>query len=217
MQQFERLKVIRNHYKLTQDEFARGLEIKQGSYSDIERGRIDNISTSILTKIAFYYNININWLLTGEGEMLKGEMKKNEKITTNKNSIPMISLNTIAGYHDLDHDDMLAQCEQYAIPDFSEKGAEFVIRVSGNSMCPKYCNGDIVACRIVKDIVFLQWGKPYVIDSSQGIMIKRVYEEKDNPNCIRCYSDNKEFYPEFVIPKSDIRSLSIVVGLIRVE
>lgn len=71
MQSFDRLKVIRKHLKLSQIEFANSLGIKQGSYSDIERGRTGNISSYLLKIIESNYNINIDWLLTGEGSMLK--------------------------------------------------------------------------------------------------------------------------------------------------
>jgi len=59
-------------------------------------------------------------------------------------------------------------------------------------------------------------GEIYVIDSSQGVLIKRVYEHSD-PQMIELVSDNKEKYPPFAIPKADIRSLSIVLGVVRME
>lgn len=47
-------------------------------------------------------------------------------------------------------------------------------------------------------------------------MIKRIYESENN-ELVKCFSDNKEYYSAFDIPKSDIKSLSLVVGLIRAE
>lgn len=91
-----------------------------------------------------------------------------------------------------------------------------MIRVSGSSMYPKYSNGDILACRRVHDILFFQWGKVYVIDSSQGALVKRVFKDESQDN-ILLVSDNMEKYPPFSFPKSDIRSLSIVLGVIRLE
>lgn len=63
----------------------------------------------------------------------------------------------------------------------------------------------------------IQWGKVYVVDSSQGSLVKRLFEDKENQENLICVSDNKENYPPFSIPKSDIRSLSIVIGVIRLE
>ena len=107
-------------------------------------------------------------------------------------------------------------CEQYVIPEFEQRGAEFIIRVSGSSMYPKYSNGDLLGCKKIKDILFFQWGKIYVLDTSQGTLVKRVYEH-ENDDFVMLVSDNKTVYPPFPMPKSDIRSLSIVVGVIRLE
>jgi phage repressor protein C with HTH and peptisase S24 domain len=84
-------------------------------------------------------------------------------------------------------------------------------------MYPKYSNGDILACKKVHEVLFFQWGRVYVVDSSQGALVKRIFEDKDNPDNILLVSENKEHYPPFSIPKSDIRSLSIVLGVIRME
>ena len=111
---------------------------------------------------------------------------------------------------------MVEDCEHYVIPEFDRRGAEFIIRVSGSSMYPKYSNGDLLGCKKIEDILFFQWGKIYVLDTSQGALVKRVYPHDDDA-FITLVSDNKKVYPPFPIPKSDIRSLSIVVGVVRLE
>ena len=131
--------------------------------------------------------------------------------------VPLIPIDAIAG---IPAGESIAvrfiDCAQYIIPEFANLNVEYMIRVSGSSMYPKYSNGDVLACRRVHDILFFQWGKIYVIDSSQGPLVKRVFQDED-PDRILLVSDNKEHYPPFSIPKSDIRSLSIVLGVIRLE
>ena len=131
--------------------------------------------------------------------------------------VPLIPIDAIAG---IPAGESIAvrfiDCAQYTIPEFANLNVEYMIRVSGSSMYPKYSNGDVLACRRVHDILFFQWGKIYVIDSSQGPLVKRVFQDED-PDRILLVSDNKEHYPPFSIPKSDIRSLSIVLGVIRLE
>lgn len=95
-------------------------------------------------------------------------------------------------------------------------GAEYLIRVSGSSMYPKYSSGDILACKKIHEITFFQWGKIYVINSAQGAMVKRLFECTTNTDNIICKSDNEK-YPPFELPKSEIRSLSIVIGVVRLE
>ena len=67
--QRERLKAIRSYFDLNQGNFAKSIGLKQGSYSDIERGRT-GLSINLLENLVKNYNINANWLLTGKGKML---------------------------------------------------------------------------------------------------------------------------------------------------
>jgi len=139
--------------------------------------------------------------------------------------LPLIPFEFIAGFGEDGGGIKLGECERYKIPEFINIGAQFLVRVGGSSMYPKYSSGDILACRKIKDdeITFFQWGRIYVIDSSQGQLIKRVCEHDDEDR-IWLMSDNKELlsngkekYAPYSIRKDEIRSLSIVVGAVRME
>ena len=167
--------------------------------------------------IAAFPDLSVDWLITGEGPMLRSDLPTAHPSTDPGVGIPLIPIEAVAG---LPTDDPVGtrfiDCAHYIIPEFANLNVEYMIRVSGSSMYPKYSNGDILACRRVHDVLFFQWGKIYVIDSSQGALVKRVFQDED-PDRILLVSDNRENYPPFSIPKSDIRSLSIVVGVIRLE
>ncbi len=68
MSENERLKEIRKSLDLTQREFSETLDIKQGSYSDVERGKA-GISAVLLKNLIRRFRINPLWLCEGEGEM----------------------------------------------------------------------------------------------------------------------------------------------------
>ncbi|WP_233246994.1 LexA family transcriptional regulator [Prevotella sp. oral taxon 376] len=197
------------------------------------------LSSSSIEKILLAYDdINPDWLLTGRGPMLKTKGTPNASPTgdeslsspkdTNKvlnkqekearkspKGIPLIPLEAVAGFPAADSEGVyLEDCERYTIPEFEAKGANFLIRVSGDSMFPLYNNGDIIACRKISDILFFQWGSIYVLDTSQGALVKRVEEAEDDAESILCISENPRFKP-FHLPKSDIRSLSTIIGLVR--
>ena len=108
-----------------------------------------------------------------------------------------------------------SDCQWVELPDILDFGADFLIRANGDSMSPTYCSGDILACKSIRELNFFQWGKVYVIDSSQGVMVKRL-EQSDDDESILCVSDNPRFRP-FSLRKDEIRSISLVVGLIRAE
>lgn len=190
---------------------------------NVANGYVNSISKSIgIDKIGIilekYPNLSLEWLLTGKGEMLKDKIPDKQKEDITYTTLPLIPIDAIAGVPAGDFSGVrFEDCEQYRIPDFESKGAEFLIRVNGSSMYPKYSNGDILACKKIDQILFIQWGKVYVVDSSQGSLVKRLFEDKENKDNLICVSDNKENYPPFSIPKSDIRSLSIVIGVIRLE
>lgn len=86
---------------------------------------------------------------------------------------------------------------------------DMTMDVKGDSMVPKYENGDIVAIRKVVDVI--EWGNVYVLDTADGVVIKRLYNDGDK---FRCVSYNKE-YDDFTVEKSNVYGVYKVVGLIR--
>lgn len=67
----ERLKYIRKELlKLTQNEFGNKIGIKGSTISDIEKGR-RVLTKRNLKSICENFNINMDWLLTGNGDILK--------------------------------------------------------------------------------------------------------------------------------------------------
>ena len=64
----ERIKLVRTSAHLTQKEFAERLRIKQNTVASYEMGRI-GISDNVLFSICREFNINENWLRTGDGKM----------------------------------------------------------------------------------------------------------------------------------------------------
>lgn len=148
--------------------------------------------------------ISVEWLVTGEGEMLDtgGDVK---------DTCPRVPYTAAAGtLTDAVEGITAEQCER--TPRVSNFPAyDFTIVIRGDSMEPEYHSGDEVACRRIDSTSFIQWGKTHVLDTAQGIVMKRVYEDGDK---IRCVSYNNA-YPDFSIAKSEIYSMNLVVGLLR--
>ena len=162
------------------------------------------------------------WLYFGEGRMLVADAEKSllakEDAPAYEKTLPLIPYDAFAGLPAVDNIGIaFKDCEQYYIPDFISRGADFLIRVSGDSMVPQYLNGDLLACTLIKDVLFFQWGKIYVIDTSQGVLVKRIMRIEGDDEHVLLVSENKDKYEPFNFPTSDIRSLAIVVGLIRAE
>ena len=161
-------------------------------------------------------------LYFGEGRMLVADAEKSllakEDAPAYEKTLPLIPYDAFAGLPAVDNIGIaFKDCEQYYIHDFISRGADFLIRVSGDSMVPQYLNGDLLACTLIKDVLFFQWGKIYVIDTSQGVLVKRIMRIEGDDEHVLLVSENKDKYEPFKFPTSDIRSLAIVVGLIRAE
>ena len=153
------------------------------------------------------------WLLTGEGPMLKVNPLNNQDTgpTPTKSGIPLIPAKAMAGFFTgevvINKDD----CERIDIPGVK---ADFVIPVSGDSMTPLYLSGDMVICQFVNlSDMFFQWGKVYVINTDQGVLIKKV-RPGNSGNFIRLISENPDYDP-IDLPLSDIYQIALVKGLVR--
>ena len=170
-------------------------------------GKLENVLNA-------YPELNRNWLLYGEGLMTNpGDLTPVITDTPGNGGIPLIPIEAFAGYGSPAFDDMRVE-DYYQVAEF--KQADFLIRVKGNSMYPKYSSGDIVACKIVKETLFFQWNKIYAIYTrSQGVMVKRV-KKSTLEGYILLVSDNEKYEP-FDVPLNDIEAIALVIGTIRVE
>lgn len=153
--------------------------------------------------------ISIEWLMTGEGDMIVS--RDSPELCSEEETRPRIPMSvaagTLCGFAESvkAHDCELVPVVK-AFPEY-----DYTIIVKGDSMEPKFEGGDEIAIRRVAGII--EWGKPYVLDTADGAVLKRLYDEGDK---FRCVSFNKE-YPDFEVLKSDVFGVYKVVGLIRIE
>lgn len=205
----ERLIAFIKEKGLSQSRFEKSVGLSNGFVNNISKG----IGADKLQKILCVYpDLNSIWLLTGEGEMLKKDSEKPSHLgDLKKNTRPRIPYDAAAGTLTETIEGVTEyQCEEVPVISAFPR-YDFTIRVVGRSMEPEYFAGDEVACLRVNEKRFLQWGRVHVLDTTQGVIIKRIYDAGD---CIVCRSYNPEF-PDFSIPKEDIRSYNLVVGSLR--
>lgn len=89
MTENQRLKMIQKKLSFnSQADFAKALGIKQGSLSDIYREKKGvGVSDSIKMKLEKEYSINIDWIETGEGEIIKNMNIDNSNIKSTNSII----------------------------------------------------------------------------------------------------------------------------------
>lgn len=175
-------------------------------------------STAIANILSIAPDVNIEWLITGNGDILRSDADAQMRVATAEltsvGGIPLIPIEAMAGVLSGNSTQIMErECEHYNIPMF--KGAEFLIRISGDSMQPKYYSGDIVACKRLPLNTFFQWNRVYVVDSEQGVIIKRVRRGSDDRHIV-FVSDNSVYEP-FELSLDKIYSIALVVGVVRAE
>ena len=197
----------RARYDMGQTRFEDYCGLAHGTISAIKAA---GPSASAVTKISTACpDLDLNWLFTGLGKMLK----TSDQPKPTAHSLPLIPAEAFAGPGLPSYEDERIE-DFYTVSEF--KNSDFLIRVKGDSMVPKYNGGDIVACKKVKDIFFLQWNRAYVIlTRSQGIMIKRV-QPSEKEGYIKCVSDNERYAP-FDVPTEDIVQMALVNGAITLD
>lgn len=79
----ERIKQIREELKCTQEEFANTLGVSQKTVSQWEQDR-NKPQIDVLRVLRDQYNINLNWLLTGRGNMFLTPEEKQHPIPFNQ-------------------------------------------------------------------------------------------------------------------------------------
>lgn len=216
------------------------IEVSNGYFSKQKQSN-GAISSNIIEKIVSYYtDLDANWFLTGKGEKIKRnvkdsydngstkkstnfstETKHKEKLVHSLNEpsthygIPLIPIDAMAGFGTGGVQVMDYDTQKYVVPEFTELNVDFMIRVKGSSMYPKYNSGDLVACKkLVLSDIFFQWNKVYVLDTDQGALIKRI--KKGSEDNLLIVSDNPAYEP-YELHLSKIHAIAIVLGVIRLE
>lgn len=200
-----KLKELRADKKLTQKEMAQILECGQPNIVAIEKEGKD------LTE----YQLDILKELYGVDYVNSFNIKEervNEK--SREETRPRIPLNAAAGSISVALDGITNE-DSEQLPFVSAfSNYNYTILVKGDSMEPEFMSGDELACLQLTNgkARFIQWGRYHVLDTAQGVVVKRIY---DNGEYILCKSENKELYPDFQILKEDIYNIGLVIGMLR--
>lgn len=183
-------------------EMADFLGYKGPYFSGVINGR-ERLTDSFLNNIEKKLGISSEWVATGEGSMyLKAQPATEERGWM----VPLIPLYAHAGSltnfaPSADDDD----CVEYLPSPIRD--AEYAITVTGDSMAPDFPNGTIVLIKKIEDKAFIEWGKAYVIDTCNGIVIK-ILAPSDKEGYVQCRSINPApAYAPFNISKSDIYAI----------
>lgn len=86
---------------------------------------------------------------------------------------------------------LLQNCEAVVSP---IENVDFAITVYGDSMAPEYPSGSRILIKKINPDLFIDWGKVYVLDTPNGVIVKEVHAS-DREGCVSCHSINPD--PKF--------------------
>lgn len=161
--------------------------------------------------LRIYPELSPAWLLTGRGEMLLQPDNPNDETSQTSETRPRIPFTAAAGALSIatgaaDEGD----CERFPVI-HTFPSYDFTIIIEGDSMAPDYLSGDELACAFLNSPADIQWGKPYILDTADGVVFKRIYDGGDS---IMCTSINPAG-PSFIVSKQELLHIASVVGYIR--
>lgn len=198
-------------------QYLQYLEIGQNKFEaqvGLSRGYINKLRHApkpdkLAQILAAFPELNRTWLLSGEGDMLN-----TADADPAPNTVPLIPAHAIGGRPvGFDIDGITAaDCQRVLSP---EPAADIAIDIAGHSMTPDYPAGCRVYARREDGTRPIRYGETYILDTPDGILLKRIYPHAADPALLRLVSINPE-YPPYDYPRADIRALYRVLSrLIR--
>lgn len=136
-----RLRFCREQNNKTLEEIGTLLGVHKSTVSRWESGETDKISLATISALANYYNVSEAWL---SGKNVEMDTRRNNPI-----KIPV--LGTVRAGYPVEAVENILDYEEIS-EEMSRCGDHFALRVNGDSMEPKFSDGDVVIVRKQEDV-----------------------------------------------------------------
>ena len=193
---------------LTMKAFEQRCDLSTGYVTSMRKGYGSEKLNNVLTA---FPELNREWLLYGEGDMLSSTSSaqpqpsvKNERVADDEAyKVPLVPISALAGsLNDFSLSVKRDDCETVISP---IKDIDMAIKISGDSMEPEYPSDSQVFVKKINERAFLEWGRVYVLNTCNGIVIKRLMPTAD-PNTVLCESINPK-YPPFEVNLENVNGV----------
>lgn len=218
----ERVRLMRKQLNMTQEQMAQRLGIGKAALSMIETGkaRLSARNKNILVQD---FNVNPDWMETGEGKMFNAEPDLTAfNLRTDRSlplqSVPLYSIEGTAGLVPLFNQQQQFEPINYInIPNLPKcDGAIYVV---GDSMYPLLKSGDIILYKQLNDVRDVFWGDMYLlsidIDGEEYITVKYV-QKSEHEGHIRLVSQNQH-HADKEVEINRVRAVALVKASIRMH
>ena len=217
-----RLRLIRKQLEMTQDQLAQRLGVGKAALSMIETGKA-GLSTRNRNILVQDFNVNPEWIETGNGKMFNAEPDLTAYLHRTDNSlplqsVPLYSIEGTAGLVPLFAEQSTAKPVNYIhIPNLPKcDGAIYVV---GDSMYPLLKSGDIVLYKQLNRVEDVFWGDMYLlsidIDGEEYITVKYV-QKSEHEGFVKLVSQNQH-HADKEVEISRIRAIALIKASVRMH
>lgn len=223
----ERIAMIISQFCESKADFARKIGERPQTVSNwVSRGAGKNVLNKIL---GYFPEVNVNWLLTGEGEMTNqspSSVQTNAHVVENLNymNVPVVHIKGrcgyLAGYEDREYIGSLPTMP--VIVDRTYHGKYMIFEAEGDSMDDgtrnSICDGDKLLCREVRRDLWLpklhinDWYF-VIVHRTEGIAIKQITNQDEKGN-ITCHSLN-EMFNDYTVNLDDVLEIYNVIKVVE--
>lgn len=227
----ERIEQIIEYLKISVRSFEQQIGASNGLIRKAISNKSDIQSKWISRIVENYPQFNIEWLITGNGDMLKNESqaRKIYTITPQESitqesvqsyisdkiiSIPIVDVSAAAGhgFFNSDHPEALGELKFPVSMLKNHSGNYYCGRVNGESMAPTLLNQDFIIFRL---LTFDEWeylkddNVYFIVDRAGTSYVKRIKNRFHEDGTILCMSDNvdKANFRDFPVYGEDIANI----------
>lgn len=202
----EYIKTFRENHNISMEKFADMSGLSKSYVGVLERGKNYKTgepitpSVSIIKKVADATGVSFDALFS----MIDGMVSVNSpKATQEAVKIPILGT-VIAGIP-------ISACEEILgyeeiTPDMAATGEFYALKIKGNSMEPRICEGDVVIVRVQPDVECGEMA--VVLVNGEDATIKNVQK---NPDGITLMPNNRAYTPRFFTNRQ-IQELPVVIS-----
>lgn len=193
------IKALRKQLGLTQGELAKRLGVHARTVQNWESGTLIPESKRKLLRLFTSTELKPQQKHYGGDDTVQSDDAPN--------IVPLMPIRAQGGsLNDFTRSVMEYDCEKVVSP---IKGADFAMTVSGDSMSPDYPSGCLVLVKKIDERAFIDWGNVYVLDTINGVVVKKLMPVDEDTSKALCVSINPA-YPPFEV------SFEHVFGVYRV-
>lgn len=200
------LKKIRKNNFLDQKDIGTILEIHRTQVSNYENGK-SSIPESQLIKFANHFNVKIDDLVDEENQ-LKNLLEEPTIEYLSSKRIPYYNIYVTASNLDVFEENKEFISGYFELP--YKNDYDMACDVKGDSMSPKYNNGDIIFGNKITDMSLIDYGGDFLIITKEQRLFKVIRQSK-NSEALTLESRNKN-YDSFDILKEKIVALFRIKG-----